>query len=135
MTQGYMLKPGFQFGPDDLVPIPDGAQVPAGYTPVPNTFVPFEVAPAPAPRPRYAAAAVPEGQGRLDLRAKPRRPWEDAHPQVTKPFNLRPAEELHAKLKWLALHMPSTSMQKIAMQGIEREVERLLAIYDTPDRD
>jgi hypothetical protein len=135
MNVRYALKPGFQFSPDDLVLIPDGEPMPSGLAPVPDAAVPFEVASAPAPRARQAVAAVPEGQGRLDLRAKPRRPWEDAHPQVTKPFNLRPREELHMKLKWLAEHMPSTSMQKIAMQGIEREVERLLAIYDTPDRD
>ncbi|KVN83482.1 hypothetical protein [Burkholderia ubonensis] len=131
----YALKPGFQFRPEDLVPIPDGAPMPGDLTLLPDTVAPFEVTPSAVPSARHAAAKAPEGQGKLDLRAKPRRPWEDAHPQVNKPFNLRPREELHAKLKWLAERMPATSMQKIAMQGIEREVERLLAIYDTPDRD
>lgn len=111
----YALKPGFAFQPGDLVPVEEGATRPAALTMV-------------------AQKVTPE-QGKLDLKAKPRRPWEDAHPKVTVPFNLRPKQELHAKLKWLAEHMPSTSMQKIAMQGIEKEVDRLIAIYDTPDRD
>lgn len=81
-----------------------------------------------------ASRRTPPEQGKLDLKNKPRRPWEDTHPKVTVPFNLRPQEELHAKLKWLASVMPSTSMQKIATHAIETEVERLLAIYDTPDR-
>jgi hypothetical protein len=132
----YALKPGFQFRPEDLVPVPDGEPMPADHAPLPERVLPFEVAPvAAAQRMHRATPEATAGQGRLDLRAKPRRPWEDAHPKVTKPFNLRPAEELHAKLKWLAEHMPNTSMQKIAMQGIEEIVDRLIAQYDTPDRD
>ncbi|WP_109479198.1 hypothetical protein [Paraburkholderia sp. C35] len=130
----YALKPGFQFRPEDLVQVPDGEPMPADLAPLPERVLPFEVAPA-APRARRAGPEASAGQGRLDLRAKPRRPWEDAHPKVTKPFNLRPTEELHAKLKWLAEHMPNTSMQKIAMQGIEEIVDRLIAVYDTPERD
>lgn len=114
----YALKPGFTFAPGDLVPV-DAKTVSMAAEQKP---------------PKAEQRSAPE-QAKLDLKAKPRRPWEDAHPKVTVPFNLRPKQELHAKLKWLAERMPSTSMQKIAMQGIEKEVDRLIAIYDTPDRD
>jgi hypothetical protein len=108
MTTKYALKPGFTLNPDDLVIIDDRPH-----------------APAPAKAPKTDPA-----QRTLDLTAKKRKPWEDAHPKVQVPISLRPSQRLHAKLKYLSEIMPKTSIQKLVIDAAEKEADRLLAIYD-----
>lgn len=54
-------------------------------------------------------------------------PWADASDKVTKPFLMRLPEATHLKLMWLKENLPNTSLQKLAMGAIEKDVEILLA--------
>ncbi|MDF0506589.1 hypothetical protein POK33_38205 [Burkholderia cenocepacia] len=69
-------------------------------------------------------------QRKLDLRQRSEKPWASANPRIKSPFALRLKEEYHLKLQYLVTKIPNTSMQKLALQGVEEFVDRMLAEHD-----
>jgi hypothetical protein len=113
----YELRRGVRLQAEDVVIVSDDPK--PGRTAV--TVL------APPPR---AAKGRDTAQAVLDLQAKKRKPWEDAHPKLKQTFNLHLRDELHKKLTHCAAIVPGMSMQKIATLALEEKVAELLAKYD-----
>jgi hypothetical protein len=111
MTTKFMLNKGTVFRAEDVTIVDDE---PGARTPMTVLKHPKETR-----------------QGQLDLQAKKKKPWEDLHPELTQPFNLRLSKILHAKLKHCGTIVPGgISIQKIALTAIEAHVAELLKKYD-----
>ncbi len=53
-------------------------------------------------------------------------PWADASAKVTAPFLLRLPEATHLKLLWLKDNLPNTSLQKLILAAVEKDVAALI---------
>lgn len=81
------------------------------------------------PTPPATVESFVEAANALPVRASVKQdvPWANAHPRHTEPFLIRLPEDLHMQLVWLKENLPNTSMQKIALAALRKEVERLIA--------
>jgi hypothetical protein len=113
----YALKPGFEFKPDDLVPIPDVSEPPARVSPA-------------------GARKVNPNQAALDLRERkgsPPPPWADHNPEKTVTFTTTVTDEMHKKLKWCTKNVPDSKIAALVRRAIEAEVARCIEKYYHPE--
>jgi hypothetical protein len=61
-----------------------------------------------------------------------RLPWADASAKVTAPFLVRLPEATHLKLLWLKDNLPNTSLQKLILSAIEKDVVVLIKKHFRP---
>lgn len=59
-------------------------------------------------------------------------PWASANPKVKTVFSIRMPERVHMKVLWLSENLPNVSMHTLALEGIEKYVDALLAKHLPP---
>lgn len=88
---------------------------------VPNHTEPHATAPdLTAPHVAEPARTVPKARKPKAL------PWADANPAIPVGFNLRLDQVRHAKAQFICANLPRMSQQKLYIQAIDREFDRLI---------
>lgn len=60
-------------------------------------------------------------------------PWDYIHPDLITQYPLRMPRQLHAKLSYIVDRTPRTSIQRVLLEAVEREVKRRLRELDGKD--